>query len=65
VTDEQPSTSKTTLTQKVGHWLLKDREAKEEDLARLMKYNILLSFLCLVSVAGAESLNFALMHWPL
>lgn len=57
--------SRRSLSQRLGEWLLKDREAQDADLARLMRYNILLSFLCLVSVAGNETLSFAVTHWPL
>jgi len=63
--DESQAVRPRTFAQRIGEWLLKDREAQDADLAKLMRYNILISFLCLMSVAGEQTLNFALTHLPL
>jgi hypothetical protein len=44
-----------TLAQKLGDWLARDREEKDVDLAKLMRANILISFLSLMLVAGDET----------
>jgi hypothetical protein len=49
-----------TLAQKLGDWLARDREEKDVDLAKLMRANILISFLSLMLVAGDET---ALSLW--
>ena len=54
-TDEKLVIQKSTLAHKLGQWLLDD-EQKEADLGRLMKYNILISFLTFSVVAGDAGL---------
>lgn len=44
-----------TLAQKLGDWLARDREEKDVDLAKLMRANIMISFLSLMLVAGDET----------
>lgn len=47
--DSEPQRQR--LAHRLGQWLLDD-ERKEADLGRLMKYNIVISFLTLALVAG-------------
>lgn len=47
--------SKRSFVQRLGDWLARDREEKDEDLAKLMRFNILISFLTFMSVAGYET----------
>lgn len=47
--------SKRTFVQRLGDWLARDREEKDADLAKLMRFNILISFLTFMSVAGYET----------
>ncbi len=54
-TEENHSGPKSTLAHRLGQWLLDD-EKKEADLGRLMKYNILISFLTFSVVAGDADL---------
>jgi hypothetical protein len=56
----QSLAGKRTLAQKLGDWLARDREEKDVDLAKLMRANILISFLSLMLVAGDET---ALSLW--
>jgi hypothetical protein len=49
-----------TLVQKLGDWLARDKEEKEADIARLMRANIMLSFLTFMLVAGEQT---ALSVW--
>ena len=59
--------SKTTSrTQRFAEWLMKRderRQEKETSLEGLMKFNIFLSTLTLVSVAGATPLDYAMIAW--
>ena len=59
--------SKTTSrTQRFAEWLMKRderRQEKETSLEGLMKFNIFLSTLTLVSVAGATALDYAMIAW--
>ena len=52
---------KRTMVQRVGDWLARDRDEKEADLAKLMKANIVLSFLTFSAVVGPEGARSALM----
>jgi hypothetical protein len=55
-----------TRTQRFAEWLMKREEAREEkesNLEGLMKFNIFLSTLTLVSVAGATALDYAIAAW--
>ena len=55
-----------TRTQRFAEWLMKREEAREEkesNLEGLMKFNIFLSTLTLVSVAGATALDYAMIAW--
>jgi hypothetical protein len=56
----------TTRTQRFAEWLMKrdeKRQEKETSLEGLMKFNIFLSTLTLVSVAGATALDYAMIAW--
>lgn len=55
-----------TRTQRFAEWLMRREEAREEkesNLEGLMKFNIFLSTLTLVSVAGATALDYAIATW--
>jgi len=55
-----------TRTQSFAEWLMKRderRQEKETSLEGLMKFNIFLSTLTLVSVAGATALDYAMIAW--
>ena len=55
-----------TRTQRFAEWLMRREEAREEkesNLEGLMKFNIFLSALTLVSVAGATAFDYAVMAW--
>jgi len=55
-----------TKTQRFAEWLMKRderRQEKETSLEGLMKFNIFLSTLTLVSVAGATALDYAMIAW--
>lgn len=56
----------TTRTQRFAEWLMardERRQEKETSLEGLMKFNIFLSTLTLVSVAGATALDYAMIAW--
>jgi hypothetical protein len=56
----------TTRTQRFAEWLMKRderRQEKETSLEGLMKFNIFLSTITLVSVAGATALDYAMIAW--
>ena len=64
--NENPIEEKKTATTKFAEWLMarqEKKEAKETSLEGLMKFNIFLSTLTLVSVAGATALDYALIAW--
>ena len=55
-----------TKTQRFAEWLMKRderRQEKETSLEGLMKFNIFLSTITLVSVAGATALDYAMTAW--
>lgn len=55
-----------TRTQRFAEWLMardERRAEKETSLEGLMKFNIFLSTLTLVSVAGATALDYAMIAW--
>ena len=63
---ETPIEEKKTATAKFAEWLMKRderRQEKESNLEGLMKFNIFLSTLTLVSVAGATALDYAMIAW--
>jgi hypothetical protein len=63
---ETPIEEKKTATAKFAEWLMKRderRQEKESNLEGLMKFNIFLSVLTLVSVSGAVALDYAMMAW--
>ena len=63
---ENPIEEKKTATAKFAEWLMKRderRQEKESNLEGLMKFNIFLSTITLVSVAGATALDYAMMTW--
>ncbi len=47
--------SSRSFVQRLGDWLARDREEKDADLAKLMRANILISFLTFMSVVGYET----------
>ena len=56
----------TTRTQRFAEWLMardEKRQEKKTSLEGLMKFNIFLSTLTLVSVAGATALDYAMIAW--
>ena len=63
---ENPIEEKKTATAKFAEWLMKRderRQEKESNLEGLMKFNIFLSTITLVSVAGATALDYAMKAW--
>ena len=63
---ENPIEEKKTATAKFAEWLMRRderRQEKESNLEGLMKFNIFLSTITLVSVAGATALDYAMMTW--
>ena len=63
---ENPIEEKKTATAKFAEWLMRRderRQEKESNLEGLMKFNIFLSTITLVSVAGAAALDYAMMAW--
>ena len=55
-----------TRTQRFAEWLMKRderRQEKETSLEGLMKFNLFLSSLTLVAVAGATALDYAMIAW--
>jgi hypothetical protein len=63
---ETPIEEKKTATAKFAEWLMKRderRQEKESNLEGLMKFNIFLSTITLVSVAGATALDYAMIAW--
>ena len=55
-----------TKTQRFAEWLMardERRAEKETSLEGLMKFNIFLSTITLVSVAGATALDYAMIAW--
>ena len=66
IENENPIEEKKTATTKFAEWLMarqEKKEAKETSLEGLMKFNIFLSTLTLVSVAGATALDYAMIAW--
>ncbi len=64
--NETPIEEKKSPTAKFAEWLMKRDEKKQEketSLEGLMKFNIFLSVLTLVSVAGSTALNYAMTAW--
>lgn len=60
-TEDRPS-----RTTRFAEWLMareERRQEKETNLEGLMKFNIFLSTLTLVSVAGATALDYAIAAW--
>lgn len=65
-TETKEENSKATRTARFAQWLMDrdaKREEKESNLEGLMKFNIFLSTLTLVSVAGATALDYAMIAW--
>lgn len=54
-TMENAGKNSRTIVQRLGDWLARDREEKEADIARLMRANIMLSFLTFMLVAGEQT----------
>lgn len=66
IENENPIEEKKTATAKFAEWLMKRderRQEKESNLEGLMKFNIFLSTITLVSVAGATALDYAMTAW--
>ena len=65
-TEEPEFVESKTRTARFAQWLMDrdaKREEKESNLEGLMKFNIFLSTLTLVSVAGATALDYAMIAW--
>jgi len=63
---EESKTEQQSRTAKFAQWLMDrdaKREEKESNLEGLMKFNIFLSVLTLVSVSGAVALDYAMTAW--
>ena len=63
---ENPIEEKKTATTKFAEWLMarqEKKEAKETSLEGLMKFNIFLSIVTLVSVSGAVALDYVMMAY--
>ena len=63
---EAAEPGQTSRTARFAQWLMDrdaKREEKESNLEGLMKFNIFLSTLTLVSVAGATALDYAMIAW--
>lgn len=57
---------KATRTERFAQWLMdrqEKKDQKETSLESLMKFNIFLSILTLVSVAGTTAFNYAMMAY--
>ena len=66
IENETAIEEKKTTTAKFAEWLMRRDEArtkKETSLEGLLKFNIFLSTLTLVSVAGATALDYAMIAW--
>ena len=66
--ETETKTEETTAsrTQRFAEWLMKRderRQEKETSLEGLMKFNLFLSALTLVSVAGSTALDYAMIAW--
>lgn len=64
--NENPIEEKKTATARFAEWLMardERRQEKESNLEGLIKFNIFLSTITLVSVAGATALDYAMMAW--
>ena len=66
-TETKTKTEETaSRTQRFAEWLMKRderRQEKETSLEGLMKFNLFLSSLTLVAVAGATALDYAMIAW--
>jgi hypothetical protein len=63
---EESKVEPQSRTAKFAQWLMDrdaKREEKESNLEGLMKFNIFLSTITLVSVAGATALDYAMIAW--
>ena len=63
---EESKIEQQSRTARFAQWLMDrdaKREEKESNLEGLMKFNIFLSTLTLVSVAGATALDYAMIAW--
>jgi hypothetical protein len=63
---EESKTEQQSRTARFAQWLMDrdaKREEKESNLEGLMKFNIFLSTITLVSVAGATALDYAMIAW--
>ena len=64
--EENPIEEKKTATTKFAEWLMarqEKKEAKETSLEGLMKFNIFLSIVTLLSISGSVALDYAMMAW--
>ena len=52
----EENSDRKSLGHRLGEWLMKDRDEQDADLARLMRYNILISFLTFCVVARPNTL---------
>lgn len=63
---EETKNKQESRTARFAQWLMDrdaKREEKESNLEGLMKFNIFLSTVTLVSVAGATALDYAMIAW--
>ena len=63
---EESKMEQQSRTARFAQWLMDrdaKREEKESNLEGLMKFNIFLSTITLVSVAGATALDYAMIAW--
>lgn len=64
--NETKSEDRPSRTTRFAEWLMareERRQEKESNLEGMLKFNIFLSALTLVSVAGASALDYAIAAW--
>lgn len=64
--NETKSEERPSRTTRFAEWLMareERRQEKESNLEGMMKFNIFLSSLTLVAVAGASALDYAIAAW--
>ena len=64
--NETKSEDRPSRTTRFAEWLMareERRQEKESNLEGMMKFNIFLSSLTLVAVAGASALDYAIAAW--
>ena len=64
--EENPIEEKKTATARFAEWLMKRderRQEKESNIEGLLKFNIFLSTVTVVSLFGTTALDYAVMAW--